>query len=122
MSKFDKIFKARESENNKAAPIKTKDPAVKNAARGKNKTAGLNSTIAAPKTSDETPDQSSPVKSSRGRPAAKRSNPDFVGLTTYIRRDTHTRAKIALLQAGDGKELSELVEELIGEWLVGQKA
>ncbi len=53
----------------------------------------------------------------RGRPAGKRSAPDYVGFTTYIRRDTHRKAKIALLENEDGRELSELVEELIAEWL-----
>jgi hypothetical protein len=57
------------------------------------------------------------IQVKRGRPTAKRSDPDFVGLTTYIRKDTHTRAKITLLQEGKGRELSELVEDLIFNWL-----
>jgi hypothetical protein len=57
------------------------------------------------------------MSNKRGRPPAKRSDPDFVGLTTYVRKDTHTRAKIALLQEGKGRELSHLVEDLIFDWL-----
>jgi hypothetical protein len=53
----------------------------------------------------------------RGRPSGKRSDPDYVGFTTYIRKETHRKAKIALLEKEDGRELSELVEELITEWL-----
>lgn len=53
----------------------------------------------------------------RGRPSGKRSDPDYVGFTTYIRKDTHRKAKIALLEQGDGRELSELVEELLAQWL-----
>jgi hypothetical protein len=53
----------------------------------------------------------------RGRPSGKRSDPDFVGFTTYIRKDTHRKAKIALLEEGAGGELSELVEDLIVKWL-----
>jgi hypothetical protein len=56
----------------------------------------------------------------RGRPSGKRSDPNYVGFTTYIRKDTHRKAKIALLEQGDGHELSELVEELIASWLSSQ--
>lgn len=54
----------------------------------------------------------------RGRPATgKRTNPEFVGLTTYVRKETHLGVKIALLQEGKGRELSELVEELLSGWV-----
>lgn len=120
MSKFDKIFEAREtstvetqkSGGNKQALNKVKDSKVKdskNRALTETKNAGGSLGTIRQDSVQEQP--------RRGRPAAKRSNPDFVGLTTYVRRDTHKRAKIALLQEGEGKELSELVEELIYEWL-----
>lgn len=53
----------------------------------------------------------------RGRPSGKRSDPDYVGFTTYIRKETHRKAKIALLEKDGGRELSELVEDLLTEWL-----
>jgi hypothetical protein len=53
----------------------------------------------------------------RGRPSGKRSDPDYVGFTTYIRKDTHHEVKLALLQEKEGRELSELVEELLTGWL-----
>jgi hypothetical protein len=53
----------------------------------------------------------------RGRPPAKRSDPDFVQTTAYIRRDTHRDVKIALLNEGKGREYSEVVEELLAAWL-----
>jgi hypothetical protein len=53
----------------------------------------------------------------RGRPAGKRSDPDYEQTTAYIRKDTHKDVKIALLQEGQGKEFSELVEELLSGWL-----
>jgi len=53
----------------------------------------------------------------RGRPSGKRSDPDYVGFTTYIRRDTHHDVKLALLQEKKGRELSELVEVLLADWL-----
>ena len=52
----------------------------------------------------------------RGRPPGKRSHPDFEQITAYIRKDTHHAVKIRLLQNGR-KELSELVEELLHQWL-----
>ena len=53
----------------------------------------------------------------RGRPRGKRSDPGFEQVTAYIRKDTHRGAKIALLQEGKGREFSELVEDLLAEWL-----
>jgi hypothetical protein len=52
----------------------------------------------------------------RGRPLGKRSHPDFEQITAYIRKHTHHAAKITLLKNG-GKEFSELVEELLNQWL-----
>ena len=56
------------------------------------------------------------IPPTRGHPPGKRSHPDFKQITAYIRKDTHRAVKIALLQNG-GKEFSELVEELLGQWL-----
>lgn len=49
--------------------------------------------------------------------SGKRQHPDFVGLTTYIRKDIHRRVKIALLVEGQNCELSELVDKLLADWL-----
>ncbi|MFN6572006.1 hypothetical protein [Dendronalium sp. ChiSLP03b] len=56
----------------------------------------------------------------RGRPKAKRSDPDYEQVTAYIRRDTHTTVKIELLkdaQTGEKQEFSELVQDLLEQWL-----
>ncbi len=115
MSKFDKIFEAREADageiekrDEQKPSVKKKPAANRNDAKTKQKPA-TTATLPA-----QTNNQSS---NKRGRPPAKRSDPDFVGLTTYVRKDTHTRAKIALLQEGKGRELSHLVEDLISDWL-----
>jgi hypothetical protein len=57
----------------------------------------------------------------RGRPTGKRSDPDFEQTTAYIRKDTHRNVKIALLEEGEGREYSELVEELLSKWLKARK-
>lgn len=53
----------------------------------------------------------------RGRPKGKRSDPAFEQVTAYIRKETHKTVKIALLQEGQDREFSELVEELLSDWL-----
>jgi len=63
---------------------------------------------------------SSTVRSTWGRrPPGKRSHPEFEQITAYIRKDTHHAVKIALLQNGK-KEFSQLVEELLCQWLRSQ--
>ena len=53
----------------------------------------------------------------RGRPRGKRSDPAFEQVSVYVRKQTHLETKVALLQQGEGQEFSELVEELIVDWL-----
>jgi hypothetical protein len=52
-----------------------------------------------------------------GRPKGKRSNPDYEQVTTYIRRDTHTAIKVLLLKDKGGGDFSELVQNLLEEYL-----
>jgi hypothetical protein len=53
---------------------------------------------------------------SKGRPPGERTNPQFVQITAYTRRETHRRVKMALLEKGC-QEFSELVEELLLKWI-----
>jgi hypothetical protein len=57
-----------------------------------------------------------PIAASRKR--GKSADPEFVKLTSYIRRQTHLQVKKKLLD--HGMEISELVEELMDRWLAGQ--
>jgi hypothetical protein len=52
----------------------------------------------------------------RGRPAGKRSNPEYAQVTAYIPRALHDEVKILLIREG-GREFSELVTELLSEWM-----
>lgn len=63
--------------------------------------------------------KSQPIK--KGRPKGKRSNPDFEQVTAYVRSKTYRQTKIALLQQDELSDFSELVEELLTEWLSTQK-
>jgi hypothetical protein len=55
------------------------------------------------------------------RRSGKRRDPNFVPFTTYIKKENHREAKIALLKEGKGRELSQLVDELIEQWLAAHK-
>jgi hypothetical protein len=57
------------------------------------------------------------VEHKRGRPRGKRSNPDYEQVTAYIKKKTYKQIKIALLEQDDIGDFSELVEELLSQWL-----
>jgi hypothetical protein len=56
-----------------------------------------------------------------GRRSGKSADPDYTQITAYIRRETHAAAKVALIQGGGGRDFSELLEELVAEWLKGRR-
>ena len=57
-------------------------------------------------------------KGGKGRPATgKKSNEEYCQTTISIRKETRKRVKQALLDAESGKDVSELVEELLSRWL-----
>jgi len=65
---------------------------------------------------------SRPAKRRRGlrqlgdsRPLAKSSDPAYMKFTTYVRKATHLGVKTRLVSKK--KELSDLVEELLSNWL-----
>lgn len=53
----------------------------------------------------------------RGRPKGKRSHPDYEQVTAYIKKETHTAAKIELLKEGQKRQFSELIQELLDDWV-----
>lgn len=73
-----------------------------------------------PQPQEKLPDQI-PEPKKRGRPATgKRSNPDWIGRTYYIRKETDLDVESELLKLKrEGVELdkSELVDFLLGEWV-----
>lgn len=122
MSKFDKIFEAREEgkgQSQDESPVKKKTPnaAKKSSSSQKKEKSSEQKSSTVSQKSDSQDSQAVQSPKQRGRPPAKRSDPNYLGFTTYIRRDTHLKAKIALLQEGKNRELSELVESLLVEWL-----
>jgi len=43
-------------------------------------------------------------------------------VSAYIKKETYRNTKIALLQQGNNQEFSELVEQLLSDWLSTQKS
>ncbi len=56
----------------------------------------------------------------RGRPPGKRSDPDWAPRTILMRSKIHRRVSIMLLERDDGPDLSELVDQLLTEWISKQ--
>jgi hypothetical protein len=54
----------------------------------------------------------SPIKS-----VGKSKDPAYVQLYAYVRRETHTELKIRLMK--EGREISEIVQELLDNYLYG---
>ena len=71
--------------------------------------------VQAPESMEEAiaPPAATPKRKKRG----KRGDPNFTQVTAYIRKETHRQVKLALLQEGSDREFSELVENLLAEYL-----
>ena len=54
-------------------------------------------------------------RSDNSRALAKSADPGYMKFTTYIRKSTHLGVKTRLVSKK--KELSDLVEELLSDWL-----
>jgi hypothetical protein len=60
------------------------------------------------------------IERGRGRPRAKSSDPDYQSTTVILRKLTKRKAAHLLEDREMGKDLSELIEELLTEWLERQ--
>jgi hypothetical protein len=70
---------------------------------------------------DETPETIQPtIERGRGRPRAKSSDPEYQSTTVILRKVTKRKAAHLLEDREMGKDLSELIEELLTEWLERQ--
>jgi hypothetical protein len=55
-----------------------------------------------------------------GRPRGKRSDPTYEQVTAYLPRALYKQTRIALLQADESQEFSELIADLLSTWLKNQ--
>jgi hypothetical protein len=53
----------------------------------------------------------------KGRPPGKRSDPDFMNTTVLLRKTTKRTAARLLEDTQSGQDLSELVEQLLTQWI-----
>jgi hypothetical protein len=67
----------------------------------------------------EPPGESEPVRG-RGRPPGKRSDPDYQPTTVLLRKHTKKTAARLLEDIDSGQDLSDLIEQLLGEWIQKQ--
>ena len=65
--------------------------------------------------------EQTPVRG-RGRPPGKRSDPDFQPTTLLLRKSTKRAANRILEDLDAGQDLSELTEELLGDWIQEHRA
>jgi len=56
----------------------------------------------------------------RGRPPGKRSDPDFQPTTVLLRKHTKKTAARLLEDTNAGQDLSDLIEQLLTEWIQQQ--
>lgn len=73
--------------------------------------------VATPSTQPATSPQPDGPQPKRGRPPGKRTDPAYEQVTIYIRKDTHHKALLVLLQDGKRRQFSVLVEDLLADWL-----
>lgn len=57
-----------------------------------------------------------------GRPAGKRTDPAFRQVSAWLRKDTYGKVRARLFEAGEGREFSELVQDLLEKWLQEKKS
>lgn len=68
------------------------------------------------KRSSQPADKKVEAKSTRKKPGKSR-DPDYEQVTTYLQKTTHQAAKIALIQEDTGRDFSDLIEDLVADWL-----
>jgi len=56
----------------------------------------------------------------KGRPPGKRSDPDYQPTTVLLRKQIKKTARRLLEDTGTGQDLSELIEQLLVEWIQQQ--
>ncbi len=65
---------------------------------------------------DQSPHEAAPSRG-KGRPPGKRSDPNYQPTTVLLRKQTKKTASRLLEDTGTGQDLSELIEELLTEWI-----
>jgi hypothetical protein len=67
-----------------------------------------------------TPTSAEPVRG-KGRPPGKRSDPAWKLYSHFLKKQTHREATNILRNEENGQDLSDVLEQLLEEWLIQQK-
>jgi hypothetical protein len=80
-------------------------------------------TIASIRQRSETPDAAAIAapEQGRGRPPGKRSNPEWKLYSHYLKKQTQREATNILRNEEDGRDLSDVLQELLAEWITRHK-
>ena len=68
----------------------------------------------------EEPSPSDIAAKTTGRPPGKKTDPNYVQVTVYLRKDVHHAARKTLFDSR--RQFSDLVNELVNKWLDSQKS
>lgn len=108
MSQFDSLFKTNAKQKTEMKPKQ------KPLEKKQSSPPSLAADIVAP------PHPASPVKTEK-RATGKSSSTDHTQVLTYIKKDTHNAVKATLIYDSEKRNLSDLVEELLDDWLKKNK-
>jgi hypothetical protein len=81
------------------------------------KFSGVFAKLKQPLEEQETATPAAPVVRGRGRPPGKRSDPDYQPTTVFLRKHTKRKANRLLEDQEAGQDLSDLLEQLLTEWI-----
>ena len=85
-----------------------------------NKTNSFRSLIAASgqaPVAEATTEATAVLPAGKSRPVGKRTAPDYVQVGLYLPKQLHRKAKLALLDESEERDFSELVRDLLSEYL-----
>jgi hypothetical protein len=64
---------------------------------------------------------STPEARGRGRPPGKRSNPEWKLYSHFLKRKTQREAVAMLVSDDDGRDLSDVLQELLEGWITQRR-
>jgi hypothetical protein len=86
-------------------------------AEEQSKFTGLLAKLKQPPTERPAAPMETPNVRGRGRPPGKRSDPDYQPTTVILRKHTKKTATRLLEDSNTGQDLSDLIEQLLTEWI-----
>lgn len=57
----------------------------------------------------------------RGRPPGKRSNPEWKLYSHFLKKQTQRRAAARVAELEDGRDLSDVLQEMLEQWLAAKR-